>query len=350
MIPIAVPAAQESEPSRLAIDTVVAGDGALTADGASGSVIADALVSHDFGQGVQFVARPFVQRLSATGEWNAQLWLAALSVERGERVAFRIDAGIIPSPVGLANLLLRPHLNPTIAFPASLFAALPLVEVGGPRTPLLGAIYPLGVSATVSALHWDVRAGIIDTSPVRPRRVFAGSGFNNPPRLRNVVLGGGITPFVGVRVGGSLSHGDWRREGEGPSADHARPATVATVEADVAYRRSRIQAEWTRDALSVRTGKVIARGWFVQGLQTLSARWFVAGRAEQISSPAIVSAPDLDHIIRQRRTLRGFETTLGYRLSPDVTLRASYRMRRAFGQAEADHLAAASLVWWRRWR
>jgi hypothetical protein len=76
----------------------------------------------------------------------------------------------------------------------------------------------------------------------------------------------------------------------------------------------------------------------------------VAGRAEQISSPAIVSAPDLDHIIRQRRTLRGFETTLGYRLSPDVTLRASYRMRRAFGQAEADHLAAASLVWWRRWR
>jgi len=348
MMPAPAVVAQGSQPSRLAIDTVIGVDGTANAAGTTGSISADALVSYDFGRGVQFVARPFVQRLSATGEWNAQVWLAAFSIEGGENVAFRVDAGIIPSPVGMANLLLRPHTNPTIALPASLFSALPLVEIGGPRTPLLGAIYPLGVSTTLSALHWDVRASIIDTSPLRPRRVFARE-FTNPPRLRNVVVGGGLTPFVGVRVGGSVTRGDWQHEGESAAADQDRPATIATIEADLAYRRSRVQAEWTRDVLSVRTGTVIARGWFVQGLQTLSPRWFVAGRVEAISSPAIVSAPDRDSVVRQRRTLRGLETTVGFRLSTDLTLRTSYRMRRAFGQVEADHIAAASLVWWRRW-
>ena len=143
--------AQESQPSRLAVDTVTALDISASEGGSTSSgFIADALVSVDLGAGMQFVTRPFIQRLAGSGEWNAQVWLAAVRYERVDALAVRVDAGFIPSPVGMANLFLRAHTNPTISLPASLFTALPRVEPGSPRTTLLGPLYPLGVSATVS--------------------------------------------------------------------------------------------------------------------------------------------------------------------------------------------------------
>ena len=83
----------------------------------------------------------------------------------------RIDGGLLGSPVGLANLTVRrPHLNPTISQPASLFSPLPAVEVRGPRGNLLGAIYPFGGQVTVSGARWDARAAVIDTSPASTAR------------------------------------------------------------------------------------------------------------------------------------------------------------------------------------
>lgn len=343
--------AQQTVPSRLAVDTVAAVDVTVNESGdATTAITSDALVSFEFGRGVQFVSRPSLQRFAASGEWNAQVWLAALRYERSAKIAVRVDAGYVPSPVGMANLFLRPHTNPTIALPASLFVALPLVDVRGPRTTLLGAVYPLGVSATVSSVRWDARAAVIDTAPVRTRRVFADNAPPNPPRFANVVLGGGVTPIVGVRVGGTITHGHWERAGESPSADSARPLTIASVEADISYGHTRVQAEWTRDWFSVGTGKVTDSGWFAQGAQTLSPRWFVAGRIERMEAEAIVAAPDVQSVLRQRQQLRGFEETVGYRLSPQLTLRASHRMRRSFGRDDFDHVGAVSLVWWRRWR
>ena len=343
--------AQQSQPSRLAVDTVAAVDVSVTDEGdAATGLTADALISVELGRGVEFITRPFLQRLASTGEWNAQLWLAAMRYEYGDKVAVRLDAGYIPSPIGMANLMLRPHTNPTIALPASLFASLPLVDAGGPRTTLLGAVYPLGVSGTVSSLRWDVRSAVIDSSPARTRRVFADSAPPNPPRFTNFVVGGGVTPVIGVRFGASIAHGPWERAGESPSADRSRSLTIATLEADVSYAHTRVQAEWTRDQFSVNTGNVTSRGWFAQGTQTLSPRWFVAGRVERLSAPAIVAAPDIVHVSRQRQRLHGAETTVGYRLSPELTLRASYRMRRPFGRDDIDHVGAVSIVWWRRWR
>ena len=91
--------------------------------------------------GLEIYTRPFVQRL-ASGEWNRQLWLAAARYERKGAVGARVEGGLIPAPMGLANLSLRPQLNPTIAQPSSLFQGLPPPEPFSPRVTLLGAIYP----------------------------------------------------------------------------------------------------------------------------------------------------------------------------------------------------------------
>ena len=332
--------AQHATPSRLAIDSVASVDSTVDGNGhAVNGVIADALVSVDLGRGVEGLVRPFVQRLANTGEWNRQIWIADLRWEHQGPVAFRVDAGYIPSPIGLANLTLRPHLNPTIAQPASLFTAPPLLEPRGTRFNLLGAIYPLGAQVTASAVHWDVRTAIIDSSPLRSRRVFADT---NPPRFVNVVVGAGITPFVGFRVGASLATGGWQRANETPTVVADRNARVVTVESELAFRHTALAGEWTRDLIDTRFGTKDVSGWYVQGQQTLSPRWFVAGRVERMAS-------DFTLGVERESRFTATEQTIGLRLTSDVTLRVSHRAVERFGTSGYGHTGAVSLVWFRRW-
>ena len=337
--------AQEARPSFLAIDTMAAVDEVIDRNGSdSFGVTLDAVVSADFGHGFQAIVRPFVSRLSS-GEWNRQVWIAAVRYERAAPSAgLRVDAGLIPSPIGLANLSLRPGTNPTIAQPSSLFSALPPLEQRGMRATLLGAVYAYGLQTTVSGRHWDARAAVIDQSPLRTRRVFAQI---NPPRFANVVFGGGFTPIVGLRFGASVGHGDWQRAGETPTTTSNRDATITTVETEVAFRYTKILGEWIRDRIETSTGTHVASGWYVQGQQTLTPRWFAAGRVERIDSPAVLGNPAAPLIVDQR--LQGVEETVGYRVTPDVTVRASHRARRGFGRPGFDHTFGVSVVWWRRW-
>ena len=329
--------AQQAQPSPFAIDTVAASDGTVDTNGNfTTGVTLDAVITAGLGRGFEAIVRPFVQRL-ASGEWNRQIWIATLRYQRPGDVGLRVDAGLIPSPIGAANLMLRPHLNPTIALPSSLFTALPPVELPGPRMNLLGAVYSAGVSATVSGEHWDARAAVIDTSPMRTRRVFARA---NPPRFATAVFGAGITPFVGLRVGASMAHGGVQKAGESPSVTEDRQATMFTVETDFSVRYTRIVGEWVRDAFETRIGDQVASGWFLQGHQVLTPRWFAAGRVERMSAPLLGV---------ERQHLVGVEETLGFRLTPEVTIRGSHRARRSFGRSGFDNTAAVSIVWWQRW-
>lgn len=338
LLPVSA-SAQVARPSRLAIDSVVAIDQTLVEGGSySTGVIADALASIDLGGNVQFLARPLVRRIANNGTWDAELWMAALRYERPGTVGVRIEGGLIPSPVGVANLMLRPHLNPVIAQPSSLFAALPAVR--GPRATLLGALYPLGASATVSTLRWDARVAVIDSSPLRGRDLF---GDDNPPRFPNVVVGGGVTPFVGFRVGAAVARGGWLEAGESPTVTSDRRATVVTMESEFSYRYTRLVGEWTRDRLETDTGTRTATGMFIQAHQILAPRWFAAGRVERITSPPLGLATSM---ISQRLT--GVEDTIGYRLTTDVTLRVSHRARKTFGATGYTQSVAVSAVWWKR--
>lgn len=333
-------AAQQAKPSVLSIDSAASVD--FTTDATNDTqvtgVFLDSLVVGDFGHNLQAMVRPQVQRLANSGEWNRQIWVAELRYERQGPVALRVEGGYIPSPVGLANLTLRPQMNPTIAVPAELFTSIPSLEIRGPRINLLSGIYPLGAQATVSSTHWDARTAVIDTSPLRLRRVF---GATNP-RFANVTIGGGVTPFVGFRVGASLTHGGWMKAGESPANAENRNANLVTVETELAFRHTSLAGEWVHDALDTSFGTRNASGWYVQGAQTLTPRWFVAGRLERIETTLpLVTAPE--------QAFRSGEATLGYRVTPEITLRGSYRTRRTFGRDTWDHLGAVSIVWYRRW-
>jgi hypothetical protein len=331
---------QQARPSVLALDTAAALEEVTDFNGNTLTALTfDAMVS--IGRpGLEAIFWPVAQRL-ASGQWIRDVWMATLRYERPGPIGVRVDGGLIPSPVGLANLTVRrPHLNPTIAQPASLFSTLPSVEPRAPRPSLLGAFYPFGTQVTVSGLRWDARAGLIDTSPLRRRRVLTGT---NPPRFTNVVLGGGVTPIVGLRVGASVTHGGWMRAGESPAVVDDRDATIVTVESEFSFAYTKLAGEWVRDSIDTSTGRRIASGWFVQGQQTLAPRWFVAGRVERIDAPLVLTAGVVDQF------LAGVEEVLGYRLTPELTLRVGHRARRGFGRPGYDHQTSVYLVWWRRW-
>jgi hypothetical protein len=335
--------AQEATSSMLAIDSSASVD--VTADNNGNQVTGvfiDSLASVEIGRGLQAMVRPQVQRLGATGEWNRQIWIADMRYERPGRVALRVEGGYIPSPIGLANLTLRPHLNPTIAQPAELFTSIPSLEPRGPRINLLTGLYPLGAQATLSALHWDARVAVMDTSPLRLRRVFASYERPNPPRFTNVVIGAGVTPFVGFRIGASVTRGGWMRAGESPTITENRDATVATIESELSFRHTSLAGEWVRDTLETSLGHRAASGWYVQGAQTLSPRWFVAARVERINTTLPLAVPAQQHF-------NASEQTIGFRLTPEITVRASHRLIERFGVNEFGHTEAVSIVWYRRW-
>ena len=334
-------AGQLARPSAVAIDTAASFDQTRTfaGDDATG-VILDGVMSVGFGAGFEGMIRPWAQR-QANGDWNKQIWIAAVRYQRPGPVGLRVDAGLIPSPVGLSNLLLRPQLNPTVSLPASLFTPLPTTEPGAPRATLLGAVYAYGANATVSGERWDARAAVIDTSPLRTRRIFAST---NPPRFDNVVVGGGITPRVGLRVGASVTRGGWQRANETPTITEDRDATIVTIESEYSFRYTKLLGEWVRDTMETGTGDQVASGWYVQGQQTLTPRWFVAGRVERMSAPALTLLQTIE-----KQHLKGVEETLAFRLTPELTVRADHRARQGFGRPGFDHQVAVSAVWWKRW-
>jgi hypothetical protein len=342
----ALAAAQQARPSPIAIDTVASIDEAADTSGNdTTNVFLDAVVTVGLGNGFEVVTWPIVQRQQ--NAWTSDLWIATLRYERAGRVGVRIDGGLIPSPIGLANLTVRrPHLNPTIAAPASLFTSLPALEFRGPRANLLGAVYPFGGQVTVSGTHWDARAAVIDTSPLRRRRIISSV---NPPRFGNVVAGAGVTPFVGFRLGASAARGGWARAGESPAVAADRDATVVTVESELSFAFTKLAAEWVRDTIETSTGTHVASGWFVQGQQTLAPRWFVAARVERMVSPIVLPTLVADY------DFTNTEAVIGFRLTPELTVRGGHRARRGFGLPGAvgrpgfTHQVEVSLVWWKRW-
>jgi hypothetical protein len=334
--------AQQATPAPIAIDTAASIDETVDNNGnhATG-VFMDAVITAGIGRGFEVVTWPIAQRLSTTREWTGDLWIATLRYQRNGRVGVRVDGGLIASPVGLANLTVRrPHNNPTIAQPASLFTPLPPLEVRGPRANLLGAVYPFGGQVTVSGTRWDARAALMETSPLRRRRIISDV---NPPRFRNIVVGGGLTPVIGLRFGASVTRGGWARAGESLAVTEDRDATIVTAETEFSFGYTKLAAEWVHDAIETSSGRQVASGWFVQGQQILAPRWFAAARVERIDAPLVLAAA----ITRQR--LMNTEEVLGFRLTPELTVRGGHRARRGFASPGFDHQVAVSLVWWKRW-
>jgi hypothetical protein len=121
---------------------------------------------------------------------------------------------------------------------------------------------------------------------------------------------------------------------------------MANVEGEAAFGYTRLSGEWTRDRFETEWGSRIASGWTLQAQQTITPRLFVHSRATAIRSPeAVVAAPETV-VWRHYRVI---ETTAGYRLNPDLTLRVAHAATQSWGSTSTDNQLGVSVIWARRW-
>lgn len=343
VIVLLVPASARAQESRVALDVVAAADadaGSQVSRKATGWF--DLFGAVRMAEGLDLRARPVVFRRSFDGAWQAQIYELALRYERPGRIGVRIDGGQFPSPIGLSILENRPDKNPVVSPHSTLYLPIPRYEPGTPNTFLLAASYPLGVKATLSGGHWDARVAVTDSSAIRGRPFF---GDDKPPRMANVMAGAGFTPLIGLRLGGAIAHGTYALEEEvrDPSRGD-RAASLVQVEGEWSFGYTRIAGEmlWTKRELAAVDARVDG-GW-VEAVQTLNARMFLAGRFDEQWTKWLSVADGLDRAEPYRRV----EVTMGYRVTPEITLRGSFMTRKGYVVGFWDDQLLASIVYARK--
>ena len=348
---VLLPHIAAAQTSRFALDAVVAVDGDAGSEVARKSTAwFDVFGAARIVDGLDVRARPVVFRRAFDGAWQTQMYELALRYERAGKIGVRIDGGVFPSPIGFAVLENRPDKNPVISQHSTLYLPIPRVtvsppptvyEAGTPTTWLLAAAYPLGAKVTVSGSKWDARVAVMDSSPIRGRPFF---GDNKPPRMTNVMAGIGFTPYIGVRFGAAVAAGDYASESEVRDKRRGdRHATTAQVEGEWSFRYTRIAGEflWTQRGLATQDATV--NGGWIEVTQTLTPRIFAASRYDEQYTEWISADGRSLH-----EPYRRVETVVGYKLIPEVTLRASYMTRKGYVVAHWDDQFLASVVFAKR--
>ena len=343
------PAAAQSV-ARFSLESVVSAD-EFAGQNASDrpQFVIDVSLSVRMGDNWQIYVRPWFHLprpgspTAAVPPWDKELYQAGLRYERRGPIATRVDAGYILSPIGLGIYDVRPGVNPTIVPHLSYLTPMPVFDPAAPRVSAVSSTYPLGAQLSLSGLHWDARAAVINSAPTRS---YAVGEDTNPRQTPVLVAGGGVTPITGLRLGASFAHGDYATPEEiTVPGSPGRAMTMAGAEGEWAWGGTKISGEFLRTAFdNVTNNASVAYEWFVQGQQTLSPRWFAAARREGTSAPGLVGIA-----AGTRTDLEVFEATAGFRVTRDVTLRSSYYTRRFYGSTDWTNQAGVSVVWTRRW-
>lgn len=335
--------ARAQELSRVGLDSTVSID-QLAGEAAPDrpNIVVDVSVVVRLRGGWSAFVRPWF-RDPRSHVWSKEIYQAQLQWARAGAVNARVDLGFLASPIGLGLMDSRPGVNPTIGGHASYFTPLPAFEPGVPRVSAIAPTYPLGGQLTLSSARWDARGALLQSAPTRVAVI------NRPgaPTFVPALVGGlGFTPRTGFRVGGSIARGQYAAADEvPPSFSHGRAVTLAGVEGEFGEGHTRVAGEWMTTRFEAARGTAVAVSWFIQGVQTVAPRWFVAARQEGVSAPPAAAGP----LAGRRSRLLGAEATLGYRLSTDVTVRSSALARKTFARADWDRQIGVSLVWARRW-
>jgi hypothetical protein len=344
----ATPAAAQT--GRIALDAVASAD----ANGGSAvrrepGVWFDAFTAFRLRDGLDLVARPVIARRTFDGVWNKQMYQLGVRYERpadpargGRSIGLRIDAGQMPSPIGLGMLENRQDLNPVISQHSAYYLPLPRVDPEIPRVFLIGGNYPLGAQLTLAGQSWDARAAVIDASPVRGRNIF---GANKPPRMANWVAGFGVTPHIGVRLGAAFAYGPYAKASEVTDQRFGdRTAAMTQIEGEWSFRHTRIAGELVRSTFeTARASDAVAQGGWIELTQTVHPRVFIAfrGDLQHFNYSLVNGARSSQHYGR-------YETIGGYRITPDLTLRAGHMTRKGYVVFHWDDQFLASITWQRK--
>jgi hypothetical protein len=281
---------------------------------------------------------------AAPPPWDAQIYQASLRYEHSGPISTRVDVGYMPSPIGLGVFDVNPRQNPTIAGHSSYFGPMLPFDTGSARVPAIASTYPLAGVVTLSTNQWDARAALVNSSPVR---ISVPGVTANPDSTPVFEAGAGVTPVIGLRLGMSFAHGVYLTSDElAPSLPPGnRTMTLAGFEGEYAVRYTKISGEVIHDTFTTPTGNVGATEWFIQATQTLTPRWYVAGRHEGTSAPVVGTGV----IFGAQPHLLANELTAAFRINRDVLIKASYYARQPYGRFDWDQQAAVQAVFQRRW-
>jgi hypothetical protein len=281
---------------------------------------------------------------AANAGWNKEIYDASIRYVRPGTTSLRVDAGYMASPIGLGMLDMRADINPTIQPHLSYFIPMLPFERGAPTNGAIAASYPLGIVGAASSGRWDARVALVNTAPTRKYVLSTDGG--NPKQTPVWILGGGITPRTGMRLGASMAAGRYAtaRELADPTGPD-RKLRMWTAEGEYAFGYTKLAAEYTRERFARGPRSDTAATWFAQVMQTLTPRWFAAARHETMDAPPPVFAGPSGPRVSFRTT----EATIGYRLTPELIVRGSVTASRYYTATTVDRRAGVQLVWARRW-
>lgn len=338
--------AQEPSYSRVGGDTVITFRTAAAEDTLPQLTFhADSMGTVRVAGRLTVLGRTIAWRNRTDSEWFGRLVQLTARYEASGRVGVRLEAGFLGQPVGLSAQQERADENRMVLPALGFDVALPSFDIGVPRLMLPAPTWPLGFQASVSGTRWDARAAIVDSSPLRSRTPLAP---DQPAAAAQFLGGGGVSPRPGLRVGGWWSHGAYARRSEIAGARSDRKATLGAIEADFAINHTRVTAEWMVGRLDTTTGPAYSKAWAIEGAQAVTPRWFVAGRVRHVAGPFRNLRVSPSAALETRDYSSG-EATIGYRLSREVTLRASATTKQPFSVPGWSPGVATSIVWARRW-
>jgi hypothetical protein len=326
-----------AKPRGTALDTVVAVQDFLFEDSNwRAQVIVDSSMSAELAPGLQANVRPVVWKVN--GRWESLLDQASVRYDVAAGANIRVEAGRFPSPIGLGMTENRANLNAGVLWcHRPYYMALPTTGPAPARLSLVSAVYPTGVSASATSRtnRWDARVAVVDRAPID----FWSAPAARRPRA-NTLVGAGFSPTQGARVGMGVGRGTLAADAGVEDGRYE----LLNVEADWAFGYSRVSGEWTRSRVEARGVSRAASGVTVQWRQTLSPRWFAHNRTSLISGSLDVSVDT-----PPARRFSSVDSTIGYLVSPDVTVRVGHSAVRSWTRPSTDHQLGLSLVFARRW-
>jgi hypothetical protein len=215
------------------------------------------------------------------------------------------------------------------------------------RNPLIGepdgytADYPVGMKISGEMPHFDYRVGMVSLPTTHA--LYEPSPT---PRLRPAI-GGGYTPFVGLRIGASFTHGSYLNRDYAPTALAGRAwsdyhQTVAAADVEVSRGYLDVHLEGARGSYDVPGVSSALVGWtyYAETRYTITPRLFVAARVERNDYPFIRAGNGTGWLAKLTDFVDG-ETGFGYRVTSSSILKATVRGDRWWTRNASDGKAFA---------
>jgi len=262
----------------------------------------------DLGRNVRLVAVGSAYGGDGTGRPEHELEQAYVRAPVGATRLF-VEAGRIHLPLGNFASRYLSRTNPLVGDPMGYDAS-----------------YPLGVQLAGSAGRLDFRVAAVDEPlvyerylPVEPQsawRPAVAGGFTPRPWLR---AGAYATagPYLNADLEALMPPGaDWKDYGQ----------RVVGTELRVGRGHFELNADhaWTRHDVPTHDDTFDGRTWFVELRRTWTPRWFSAVRVEG-SRAVYLRPPEPGDWNAYDVNVRAAEIGLGWRLSADTVVKASWR-------------------------